>query len=94
MPMTEEQKIKMAERHALDHFLSDYPHEKEYDDIIDQISEGNMDDILIWEPFENHDPGIVAGWIENLKDATIVLIENVLEKPEIPDDAGTPINPQ
>ena len=94
MPMTEEQKIKMAEKHALDHFLSDYPHEKEYDDIIDQISEDNMDDILIWEPFENHDPSQVAEWIENLKDATIVLIENVLEKPEIPDDAGTPINPQ
>lgn len=33
--MTEEQKIKMAEKHALDHFLSNYPHEKEYDDIID-----------------------------------------------------------
>lgn len=72
----------MAEKHALDHFLSDYPHEKEYDDIIDQISEGNMDDILIWEPFENHDPGNIAGWIDSLKDATITLIEGIVEKPE------------
>ena len=88
----EEQLDKLAENFALDHYLSEYPQDMEYDEIIERISSDNRDDeddetiIVIWEPFENHDPASVSEHINDLKDAARKLIDNVINS-----GAGMPI---
>lgn len=75
----DEKLLRMAEKHALTTFLSEFPADEDYDDITSRMSEGDLEGILVWEPFEDKDPSQVVEHIENLKDATIELIEAVLE---------------
>ena len=56
--------VRMCEHNALDDFLSDYNSNLPFDEVIEQLLAG---DLLVWEPFENHDPEQVAEFIENSK---------------------------
>lgn len=81
---TERELEAKAEQHALGQFLSEYPENMDYDEIIERLSTGTLDDedgntlILIWEPFENRDPSTVAEDIENCKETTFELIKEIL----------------
>lgn len=66
--------MKKSERCSLSCFLSDYPSDMSYEDILDLLSKGETEDengneINIWEPFENMDPSYVAEQIDNHKEA-------------------------
>lgn len=68
---------QMAELFALDHFLSEYPKDLEYNEVIGKIEEMD-EDVIVWEPFENTDPGNLTEYIENLKDSAKQLIKDAL----------------
>jgi hypothetical protein len=69
--LTKEMK-ESAEISALDEYLSEYPKEKSFDEILKIISTGEADEdesgIIVWEPFENTDPGNLVDYIQNSKD--------------------------
>lgn len=62
-----------AEIVALNHFLSDYPQNLAFSDILEAI-ENNADTITIWQPFENFEPLDLTAEIESLKSS----IENAI----------------
>jgi hypothetical protein len=72
-----------AEQHALGQYLSEYPEDMEYEDIIERLVTNNLvneeSHIVIWEPFEEGDPARVAVHIENAKSATLTLLKEVFE---------------
>ena len=55
-----------AEIVALNHFLSDYPQNLAFSEVLEAI-ENKADTITIWHPFENFDPEDLTAEIENLK---------------------------
>jgi len=83
-----EKLLRMAEKHALEQILSEFPKDLEYNIILERIGNDEMfdvegdEDIIIWDVFEGYDPAQVVEVIENAKDAAVRLIEAVLEKPE------------
>lgn len=54
------------ERVALSEYLSEYPADKSYDDVI-QMLEDDSDEVLIWEPFEDYGRDEVCDFIESHK---------------------------
>ena len=59
-----------SESFALDQWLSDYPADMSYDDIIQRLSvenEWNVDDILVWFLVEGNTTDQVAEFIEDTK---------------------------
>ncbi len=59
-----------SESFALDQWLSDYPADMSYDDIIERLSvenEWNVDDILVWFLVEGNTTDQVAEFIEDTK---------------------------
>ena len=74
--MTKEELEFKAGNIALSNFLSNYPDDMCYDDIIDLLLTESEDavlehDISIWEPFERHSNFDIARYIEDLR-ATVV----------------------
>lgn len=73
--------VRMCEHNALDLFLSDYNSDRSFDEVIGQLLAG---DLLVWEPFENHDPELVAEFIEDSlvahKTFATAVINNLLVK--------------
>tara|TARA_R110000803_G_scaffold179460_1_gene241879 strand:- start:976 stop:1188 length:213 start_codon:yes stop_codon:yes gene_type:complete len=59
---------------ALGQFLSYYPADWTYDEVIIGI-EDEADGVAIWQPFENYDTGYVIQEIENLKMVLTNLVE-------------------
>lgn len=55
------------ERFALLHFLSEFPHDAEYEQILDLIYESD-ESVVIWEPFECYTPEWVVEHIEEMVD--------------------------
>lgn len=51
---------------ALGQYLSDYPDDKTYEEVLDLIL-AEDESISIWEPFENYDPEWIVENIESLK---------------------------
>ena len=69
--MTKEQIKEKAEFIALGTFLSAWPNELGYNEVMDlMIDAYDLADngIDIWQPFENHSPEDITGYIENLHD--------------------------
>ncbi len=60
---------------AMGIFLSSWKN-KEYDDVLDTLENGETDDILIWEPLENESPEEIAFQIQMVKDG----IEKIIER--------------
>jgi hypothetical protein len=70
-----------AEKQALDGFLTEYPDDMEYNEILERLSNDDLVDdfgdtlILVWEPFEREDPSKVSEYIENSKDSLVELLK-------------------
>lgn len=71
--MTEEQIKEKAEFIALGTFLSAWPNDLGYNDVMDLMTLHDAYDLAdkgidIWQPFENHSPEDVTGYIQDLHD--------------------------
>ena len=69
--MNKEQIKEKAEFIALGTFLSAWPNELGYNEVMDlMIDAYDLADngIDIWQPFENHSPEDITGYIEDLHD--------------------------
>ena len=64
-------RMKVSERFALNEWLSDYPENMDYDEILIVLNnaenEWMIDDISVWEVVENHTLDQVADFIENTR---------------------------
>ena len=71
--------MKQSERFALMEWLSDFPDDKTYDEIMEMLrgdeSEWSHPDIDVWEVVENHTLDQVADMIEN----TRMHFENIVD---------------
>jgi hypothetical protein len=63
--------MKKSERFALNEWLSDYPENLDYDEILAVLNnsenEWSIDDITVWEVVENYTLDQVADFIENTR---------------------------
>lgn len=66
-----ENKLSVAERFALDEWLTEYPDDMTYDEIIALLNVENqwmVDDITVWYLVENNTTDQVAMFIDNTKE--------------------------
>ena len=63
--------MKASEQFALNQWLSDYPDDMTYEEIIQalRVEEWNVDDITVWYLVENNTTDQVAMFIEDTKEA-------------------------
>jgi hypothetical protein len=61
-------RMKVSERFALGQWLSDYPDDKTYDEVLEMIEEEH-DDIILWEPIENYPPESVLEIIDDTRNS-------------------------
>jgi hypothetical protein len=59
-------RMKVSERFALGQWLSDYPDDKTYEEVLDLITEEH-EDVILWEPIENYPPERVIEIIEDTR---------------------------
>ena len=59
-------RMKVSERFALGQWLSDYPDDKTYEEVLDLITEEH-EDVILWEPVENYPPESVIEIIEDTR---------------------------
>ena len=59
--------MKHSERFALDHFLSDYPRDLPFDEVIDLLLDETSDAVLVERLVENHPRWSVAELIDELR---------------------------
>lgn len=59
-------RMKVSERFALGQWLSDYPDDKTYDEVLSMITEEH-EDIILWETIENYPPESVIEIIEDTR---------------------------
>lgn len=59
-------RMKVSERFALGQWLSDYPDDKTYDEVLSMITEEH-EDIILWETIENYPPESVIEMIEDTR---------------------------
>jgi hypothetical protein len=58
--------MKVSERFALGQWLSDYPDDKTYDEVLSMITEEH-EDVILWEPIENYPPESVIEMIDDTR---------------------------
>jgi len=59
-------RMKVSERFALGQWLSDYPDDKTYDEVLSMITEEH-EDIVLWETIENYPPESVIEMIDDTR---------------------------
>lgn len=59
-------RMKVSERFALGQWLSDYPDDKTYDEVLSMITEEH-EDVLLWETIENYPPESVIEMIDDTR---------------------------
>ena len=59
-------RMKVSERFALGQWLSDYPDDKTYDEVLSMITEEH-EDVILWEPIENYPPESVIEIIDDTR---------------------------
>ena len=59
-------RMKVSERFALGQWLSDYPDDKTYDEVLEMITEEH-EDVILWEPIENYPPESVIEIIDDTR---------------------------
>jgi len=59
--------MKHSERFALDHFLSAYPRDLPFDEVIDTIYEDDNDQIAVWDLAENCSKYALVEMIDDLR---------------------------
>lgn len=60
--------MKKSQKLALNLFLSNYPKDKTYDEILELVESGH-DNILIWKPFTGYYPYEIVEFIVDLQEA-------------------------
>ena len=72
--------IDVYEKFALDNYLSSYPEDKTFFEILEMVEDHENDDVLVWDPFFYLEPeevgGLIVDMAENLK-------ENFIAKEEL-----------
>jgi hypothetical protein len=58
--------MKVSERFALGQWLSDYPDDKTYEEVLALITEEH-EDVILWEPIENYPPESVIEMIDDTR---------------------------
>jgi hypothetical protein len=58
--------MKVSERFALGQWLSDYPDDKTYDEVLSMITEEH-EDIILWETIENYPSDSVIEMIDDTR---------------------------
>jgi len=58
--------MKVSERFALGQWLSDYPDDKTYEEVLSMITEEH-EDIILWETIENYPPESVIEMIDDTR---------------------------
>lgn len=81
---TEEQIANLVNGHALDQFLTEYPDDMSYEDVILALRSDDAwalldKGILIWSKFEDESAPEVADHIGNARWALNELVESILE---------------
>ena len=59
-------RMKVSERFALGQWLSDYPDDKTYDEVLSMITEEH-EDVILWETIENYPPESVIEMIDDTR---------------------------
>lgn len=59
-------RMKVSERFALGQWLSDYPDDKTYDEVLSMITEEH-EDVILWETIENYPPESVIEIIDDTR---------------------------
>jgi len=59
-------RMKVSERFALGQWLSDYPDDKTYEEVLSMITEEH-EDIILWETIENYPPESVIEMIDDTR---------------------------
>ena len=59
-------RMKVSERFALGQWLSDYPDDKTYDEVLSMITEEH-EDIILWETIENYPSDSVIEMIDDTR---------------------------
>ena len=68
------------QKFALDHYLSAYPEDKTFHEILEMVEDHENDDVLVWDPFFYLEPEEVGGLISDLAHD---LSENFIAKEEL-----------
>jgi hypothetical protein len=58
--------MKVSERFALEQWLSDYPDDKTYDEVLSMITEEH-EDVILWQSIENYPPESVIEMIDDTR---------------------------
>ena len=59
-------RMKVSERFALGQWLSDYPDDKTYEEVLALITEEH-EDVILWEPIDNYPPESVIEMIDDTR---------------------------
>ena len=59
-------RMKVSERFALGQWLSDYPDDKTYDEVLSMITEEH-EDIILWQSIENYPPESIIEMIDDTR---------------------------
>ena len=59
-------RMKVSERFAIGQWLSDYPDDKTYEEVLALITEEH-EDVILWEPIENYPPESVIEMIDDTR---------------------------
>lgn len=81
-----------AERFALMHYLTEWPDDMEFDDVLETIGSDDPDiynQVLVWEPFEYYMADSLCGLIEQLRDDAQGLIDDTRMAEHYCDEAAT-----
>ena len=82
--MTNPELIARCEYFALNQFLSEFPEDMDYDEIIQRLIDDDLDEdgdpiITVWEPFESHPTEVVAEYIEDTYNSLTWFTKNLIE---------------
>jgi len=72
-------KLNVYERLALGEYLSGYPEDKSYDEVMGMLL-NEHEDVYVWQPFERDSHDYVYDCIENLKE---LLEKNFIPREEV-----------
>lgn len=69
--------MKHSERFALDHFLSDYPRDLPFDEVIEIIHDDEHDQISVWDLAENCSKYSLVEMIDDLRHHFECVVNNM-----------------
>ena len=75
--------MKHSERFALDHFLSEYPRDLPYDEIIERILDDEDDEVGVWDLAENHGRAAVVEMIDDLRHHFECVVSNMMNMKDL-----------